>query len=134
MSVLEAVMKEAALVFRQITGLRMEDNPAGSIVPPAGYVSYPLSIDYALVYGHGSWKFNQLPITLLAGKVTGRSARDKISAWCASDGQGVKALAEAHDWASCDDFTVTGATFDIETVAGVDYLAVIFTADLVGTE
>ncbi len=130
---LEDVMREVAAVLSDITGLRVHDNPPGTVQPPAGYVSYPLEVDLATEYGHETARYRRMPITLLAGKVTGRAARDKASAWLASAGpESVKALTEAHVWTSCDDLTITGATFDIETIGAVDYLAVIFTADVGG--
>lgn len=130
---LYAVMKEAAEVLGEISGLRVEDHPSKSVVAPAGYVSYPQSVDYDQTYGRGYDKFTGLPMTLLFSEVTGRTAAEVAGDW--SDGanpQSVKALMEQHDWRSCSEFRVTGCTFDVETVGAVPYLAVVFTADIMG--
>lgn len=130
---LDDVMDEAAAVIDQITGLRVTAWPPRSVVPPAGYVSYPQSIDFDETYRRARDKFTGLPITLLAGKATERSARDKAAEWSAGSGsKSVKALAEAHAWTSCDTFTITSVSFDVEELAGVPYLAVVFTADVYG--
>lgn len=130
---LALVMDEVAHVLEQITGLRVLAYPPPKISAPSGYVSYPKSIDYDQEYGRGGDQFTDLPIVLLAGKVTDRSARDTVTGWAAGDGPtSVKALAEAHTWETCDDLTVTSVEFDVETVAGNDYLAALFRATVVG--
>lgn len=130
---LDLVMDEAAEVLEQITGLRVFPFPAPSIVAPAGYVSYPASIDFDETYQRGTDQYTDLPMVLLAGKPTEISSRNTIAEWVASDGaRSVKALMEAHTWTSCDDLTVTSAEFDVETVAGVPYLAAMFKATVVG--
>lgn len=127
------VMDEAASVLEGITGLRVSAWPPGTIVPPAGYISYPQAITFDATYGRGVDRYTGLPLTLLAGKVTDRTARNRVGAWANGGGPAsVKALTEAHTWTTCGDFTITGATFDVETVAGVEYLAVILTADVIG--
>jgi hypothetical protein len=73
------------------------------------------------------------PFVLVAGKATERSARDTAAGWAAGSGSSsVKAAMEAHTWTSCDDLTVTRCTFDVVTIAGVDYLAAMFEADAIG--
>lgn len=128
------LMKECAAVMGDLTGLRVSDYPPETISAPAGYVSYPESVDFDQTYGRGSDKVVGLPIVLLAGKATSRSARDTVSAWSAGGGdQSVKAKFEAHGWTSCDDLTISSVRFDVEQVAGVPYLAAIFTADAIGS-
>lgn len=130
---LSLVMDEVASVLEKITGLRVLAYPPPSINAPSGYVSYPRSIDYDEAYGRGEDRFTDLPIVLLAGKLTDRTARDTVTGWAAGSGpKSVKALAEAHAWTSCDDLTVTACEFDVETVAGNDYLAALFRATVVG--
>jgi hypothetical protein len=130
---LDLVMDEVAGVLAQVTGLRVFAYPPPTLVPPAGYVSYPLSIDMDATYGRGEDDFRDLPIVLVVGKVTDRTARDTVAAWAAGSGpRSVKALMEAHTWTSCDDLTVTSCEFDVEKIAGVDYLAAMFKATVVG--
>jgi hypothetical protein len=130
---LDAVMDEAAAVLRQISGVNVFAYPPGSLTAPAGYVSYPQSIDFDETYGRGEDRFTDLPLVLLAGKATDRAARDTVTAWVAGDGpKSVKARMEAHAWESCDDLTVTSCEFDVEMIAGVPYLAAMFKATVVG--
>lgn len=131
---LEVLMKECAEVVGAITGLRVTDYPPATISAPAGYISYPESIDFDQTYGRGVDKVVGLPIVLLAGKVTTREARNTVAAWAAGSGdKSLKALAEAHPWTSCDDLTITAVRFDTEEIAGIPYLAAVFTADAMGS-
>lgn len=132
--ILAKVMDEAAEVLRSITGLQVFAYPPETIVPPAGYVSYPRSVDFDETYGRGCDQFTDMPIVLLTGKVTTRAARDRAAQWASGSGKGsVKALAEAHTWQSCDGLAITSAEFDVEKIAGVPYLAVMFKATAVGS-
>jgi hypothetical protein len=127
------LMKECAQVMGTVTGLRVFDYPPETISAPAGYVSYPESIDFDATYGRGTDKVVGLPIVLLAGKATSRAARDTVSGWSAGGGASLKAAFEAHTWTSCDDLTITSVRFDTEELAGNPYLAAIFTADAIGS-
>ncbi len=130
---LDQVMDEVAAVLEQITGLRVTAWPPDSLSAPAGYVSYPQSVDFDETYGRGEDRFTDLPMVLVADKVTVRSARSRVAAWASGDGpKSVKACMEAHVWATCDDLTVTSCEFDVETIAGVPYLAAMFKATVVG--
>lgn len=130
---LAAVMDEAAKALAEITGLRVFAYPPETLVPPAGYVSYPQSIDFDEAYQRGEDRFTDLPIVLLAGKATTRAARDTVAAWASGDGpKSVKRALEARDWTTCDDLTVTSCEFDVEKVGGVPYLTAQFTATVVG--
>lgn len=130
---LREVMVEAAGVLSEISGLRVESFPPEDLTDPAGYVSYPASIDYDETYGRGEDRFTDLPMVLVASRVTDRAARDTVAAWAAGDGpKSVKARMEAHTWTSCDDLTVNSCKFDVETIANVAYLAAVFSATVVG--
>lgn len=130
---LDQVMDEVAGVLAQITGLRVTAYPPPTLSAPGGYVSYPLSIAYDETYGRGEDDFRDLPIVLVVGKATERSARDTVAAWSSGAGaKSVKALMEAHAWTTCDDLTVTSCEFDVEMIAGVPYLAAMFKATVVG--
>jgi hypothetical protein len=126
-------MDEVAQVLKQITGLRVEAFPAATITPPAGYVSYPLRIQFDETYQRGSDQFVDLTFVLLAGEPGARPTRNVIAAWAHGDGPlSVKKRMEDHTWASCDDVTVNTCEFDVETIAGVAYLAAIFKATVEG--
>lgn len=131
---LAAIMKELAEVLDQHTGLRVHDHPPATVVPPAGIVGYPDSIDYDQTYGRGMDRIPQLPVWLLTGgKPTDAAARNKVAGWAAGSGDSsIKILLEAHTWASCDVVVVRSAEFGVQTIAGVDYLAVEFSLDIAG--
>jgi hypothetical protein len=131
---LARVMDEVALALGVITGLKsVFAYPPPSIVPPAAYVTYPARMVYHQTYQRGTADIEGLPIVLVVGDPTKKRVRDKIAQWSAPDGTGsVMAALEAWDWTSCDDLTVSAAEFDVETIAGIEYMAVIFTATAVG--
>lgn len=130
---LELVMDEVAKVLTQITGLNVFSYPPETLTPPAGYVSYPRSIDFDQTYGRGQDQFTDLPIVLVASKVTTRTARDTVARWASGDGpQSVKTAMESHTWTTCDDLTITSVEFDQERIGGVPYLAAMFKATVVG--
>jgi hypothetical protein len=127
------VMDEVAAAVDEITGLRMFAYPPGSLVAPAGAVSYPDSIDYDQTYGRGVDRISALPVIVVVGKATERAARNSVSAYTAGGGdRSVKAHLEGRAWTSCDDVSVTTARFDVYTIAGVDYLAALFSLDIIG--
>lgn len=131
---LNEVMDEVAEVLGTITGLRVFGYPPPTVSPPAGIVSYPESVDYDQTYGRGMDRINGLPVILVVGKATDRSARDKVAGWAAGSGpNSVKAVLEAHDWDSCDVLSVTDCTFDVVTIAAIDYLAAMFSLDVAGS-
>ena len=130
---LNAVMDEVAKALAQITGLNVFAYPPETLTPPAGYVSYPQSVDFDETYQRGEDRFTDLPIVLVASKVTPRAARDTVAAWASGDGpKSVKAAMEAWPWTTCDDLTVTSCEFDVEKIGGVPYLAAMFKATVVG--
>lgn len=130
---LKALMAECAQVMTGITGLRVFDYPPATVSPPAGYVSYPESIDFDATYGRGTDKIIGLPIVLVVGRPTERSSRDAVAPWAAGGGDlSVKAQFEAHRWTSCDDLTISSVRFDVEEIGAIPYLAAIFTADAIG--
>lgn len=130
---LDAVMDEVAQALQQITGLRTFAYPPDSLTPPAGYVSYPQSIQFDEAYQRGEDQFVDLAIVLVASRVTDRAARDTVAAWAAGSGEtSVKSALEEWGWTACGDLTVTSCEFDVETIAGTQYLTAMFKATVVG--
>lgn len=130
---LKNLMDEAATVLGTITGLRVFAYPPPTVVPPAAIVSYPDAVEYDQTYGRGTDRITGLPFVLVVGKATDRAARDTVTGWVAGSGAtSVKAAMEAHSWTSCDVLTVTKCSFDVVTIASVDYLAAMFEADAIG--
>ena len=130
---LDLVMDEVKTALETITGLSVFAYPPPTLKPPAGYVSYPREINFDETYQRGEDSYVDLPIVLVASKVTEKTARDTVAGWAAGDGpNSIKAAMEARTWTSCDDLTVTTAEFNVEKIAGVDYLAVMFKATVTG--
>ena len=93
---LDKVMDEVAKALTEITGLQMFAYPPESLTPPAGYLAYPQSVDFDEAYQRGEDRFTDLPVVLLASKVTTRAARDTVAAWASGDGpKSVKRALEA---------------------------------------
>ncbi len=131
---LARVMQEVALAASRVTGItRFYSYPPATLVAPAGYVSYPSRILYNQTYQRGQADYEDLPIVLVVGKPSDRRARDLVAEWSAADGpRSIVSALEEWDWQSCDDLTIGSAEFDVERIAGVDYLAVMFKASAVG--
>lgn len=127
------VMDEVADRLGAITGLRAYAWPAGTVSPPAAVVNYPESITPTSTYGAGMATM-QLVVYILVGQPNDRATRDAASVFSAGSGTGsVKAALEATGWTSCDVMTVGPMEFGTVTVAGVDYLAIQVTVDVVGS-
>lgn len=127
------VMDEVAARLAAFSGLRVFGYPPPTVVPPAGIVSYPDKIEYDQTYQRGLDQIVALPVILVVGKATDRAARDTVTDW--TDGAGphsIKTVLESGTYQSCDDVSVTECSFDVVTIAGVDYLAAMFTLDAVG--
>lgn len=130
---LDLVMDEVAAALEQITRLRVFAYPPDTLSDPAGYVSYPLSIDFDETYGRGEDRFTDLPIVLVASRVTDRSARDTVAGWSSGDGpKSVKRAMEAWSWTTCDDLTVTSVEFGVERIGTDEHLTAMFKATVVG--
>jgi hypothetical protein len=131
---LARVMDEVALAIGRITKIKsVFAYPPPTITPPAAYVSYPARMAYHVTYQRGTADIEGLPIVLVVGDPTKKRIRDLIATWSAPDGVGsVPAALEEWEWTSCDDLTVSDATFDVETIAGIEHMVVIFTATAVG--
>lgn len=126
------VMEELAVRLDTIDGLRAFGWPVGSLVPPAAVVGYPDQYRFDASYGRG-YDTMTIPIVVVVGKATDRTARDLISAYVSGSGaSSVKAVIESGPYTSLVTATVTGVTFDTYTKAAVDYLAAVFDVDITG--
>lgn len=114
-------------------GLRVYDYPPPTIVAPAIVVSYPDRIVYDATYGRGADIIRGVPVIAMVGKATDRTARDRVAQYANGSGtSSVKVTLEAHAWVSCQEVVITECTFDVVTVAGVDYIAALFSLDIIG--
>lgn len=131
---LSDVMTEIGNKLETITGLRVFDYPPNSINPPTGVVTYPETIEYHATYGApGAVGMRALGVVLVAGKADSKAARDTVSAWSKTTGNGsVKQALESASYTTLDDLTVTTCEFDVMTIGAVDYMAAIFRIDIIG--
>ena len=130
---LARVMTEIGRRLEAMDGIRVFDYPPGSVVPPAGVVSYPDKINYDQTYQRGMDTISGLTVVLVSGKATDRTARDLMGEWTAGEGRNsVKQVLEATGYLSCDEVSVIDADFDVISIAGVEYLAATFSVDVAG--
>lgn len=132
---LAAVMEEIGASVRGVQGLegRTFAYPPPTVTGFAGIVSYPERIEYDLTYGRGMDKIVDLPVLIVVGRATDRTARDRVAQYAAGFGAlSVKAAIEAEPHTSFDDVHVTSCEFDVVTIAAVDYITAMFRMDVAG--
>lgn len=126
------VMDEIATVVNTISGLRTFAWPPGTVSPPAAIVSYPEDYTYDLTYGRG-FDHMTLPLVVVVGKPTERTARDQLAAYVKGSGSSsIKQVIETATHTSFDTAVVKDVDFDVVTIGGGDYLAATFTIDIAG--
>jgi len=116
-----------------IAGLRCFAYPTAKLTPPAAIVSYPETVTFDETYGRGMDRMT-LPVVVVAGKVSDRSARNALGAYC--DGTGAasfKAVLESGAYSAFHTVRVAGIEFDTVTIAGTDYIAAMFSLDISGS-
>lgn len=127
------VMQAVADRLDTIDGLRCFGYPPGTVSPPAAVVSYPDTYTYDETYGRGMDRL-KLPVVVVVGKVSDRSARNQLGAYV--DGSGtssVKVVLESSTYTAFDSVRVESVEFDMVSIAGVDYMAALFTLDIAGS-
>lgn len=132
---LAAVMDAIATQLDTIAGLRVHPHPPDSIHPPAAVVTYPDSYDFDQTYARGADRL-ELPVVVLVGKVSERSARDTLAAYVNGSGaKSIKAVVESGTYTAFDTVRVTGASFDVIGVGSPEtqYLAATFVLDITGS-
>ncbi|TCC26726.1 hypothetical protein [Kribbella speibonae] len=130
---LGAVMQEIADELDTIADLRVYGYPADSVNAPAAIVTYPGELTYDGSYGRGMDRIPDLTVVVLVGKVSERTARDRISQYCNGSGSAsIKAVVEAGTYTEFDTVRVASVSFDIVAIAAVEYLAATFTLDIAG--
>jgi hypothetical protein len=127
------VMDQVAARLDFIDGLRCFAFPPDSLSPPAAWIAYPEAYEYDAAYSRGMDRITNLGVVVAVGKVSDRSSRDLVSQYV--DGSGstsVKAVLESGAYSAFHTLRVTEVTFDTITRGGTDYLAALFTLDIVG--
>lgn len=130
---LAAVMDAVSNRLSTIAGLRCFAYPPPTLTPPAAVVSYPDSYDFDETYGRGMDRM-KLPVVLVVGQVSDRSARNSLGAYCNGTGsQSVKAVLESGTYSAFQVVRVEGIEFDVVAIGGIDYTAALFTLDIAGS-
>ena len=127
------MMDDVANRLDTIANLRCFAFPPDSLTPPAAVVSYPEDITFDETYGRGMDRMT-LPVAVVVGKVSDRSARNQLGAYC--DGTGaasVKAVLESGTYTAFHHVRVASIEFDTVSIAGTDYIAALFTLDIAGS-
>jgi ABC-type arginine/histidine transport system permease subunit len=126
-----AVMDEVAAQLATIADLNVTAHWRGSPNPPEAIVSLPRG-DFDAAYARGMDRW-ELPVILVLGKVSERSARDAASPYVSGSGaKSFKAVLEAGTYTELDSLRVQDFEFDVVTFAAVDYLTVTFILDIAG--
>lgn len=132
---LSAVCAEVAAQLDTITGLRCFAYQPPALTPPAAIVLNPAPGDLVFdeTYGRGMDRMT-LPVVVLVGKESERTAQDAIRAYCDGSGaRSVKAVLEAGEYTSLDELRVATAGVDGVTIGGVEYLAALFDLEITGS-
>lgn len=128
------VMDELGAALETIGGLQVFPYWADRVTPPAAVVGWPDSYSFDATYGRGSDRIT-VPVTVLVGRVTAATSRDRLAAY--ADGSGpssVKQAVDGHASSAYDTATVREVTeFATYTVAGVEYLGARFSVDIMGS-
>jgi hypothetical protein len=131
--ILATVMDEMNTALDTIDGLRCFPFPADNIAPPASIVGYPTEVTYDTTMGRGVDSL-VIPIFVLVARITDRTARDALGAYLDGSGaKSVKAVVQAGTYTQAVQVRVASAEVQVVTVAGVDYLAAVFTVQVYGT-
>lgn len=126
---LNSVMDQIGVRLLTISGLRVFDFMADNIQPPAAVVTLP-EVTYDVTKARGTDKA-VFPIHLLISKVSDRASRDALSPYIAGTGaSSVKAAVDGTLGGTVQAARVTGATVQVEQVAGVDLLAAVFQVEV----
>lgn len=128
-------VKEEILTALAGTGLRGYAWDIGSISPPAALPGWPDDVEYVGTYGRGQTRVPDLPLLVIVGKASERSAATALGAYLAETGATsvpAKIEGRAGSWVACDVVTVTRAKILVVTFGGVEYLAAEFHLDIVG--
>lgn len=123
---LNTVMDAVGTALGTISGLRVYDFATDSASPPAAVVGMPTEVDYDFTKGRGSDRV-VIPVTVLVGKVSDRTARDALSQYIAGSGaKSIKAALDGNLSGAAQTTRVLTARVEVVTLGGVDYLGATF--------
>jgi hypothetical protein len=102
------------------------------VTPPSAFIALPEGVDYDGTYQRGE-DSTELQAIVVVGRTVARETRAAVLAYVAGSGtDSVKAALESYTYTECDVVDVPHADLDVATIAGVDYMAAIFTIKITG--
>lgn len=126
------MMDDLAAALDTIDGLRTYPYWVKRIMPPAAVVSWPEPLTYDMTMRRGGDRAT-LPVRVVVGNVDARSSRDTLARYVDGAGpQSVKQAVEGYAATAYGEASVRSASFEVVTIAGVDYLAAEFEVDVTG--
>lgn len=110
---------------------RAYDYPPDQLAVPAVVIAFPETVEYDSTMGRGSDRL-VVPVHALVGRMSDRTARERLGAYLSGGPGGVKAAIEADPTLGNNASTtrVMSAEVSVMTVAAVDYLAASFQIEL----
>ena len=127
------VIAELRAALGTVAGLRVPEFGVSQIQTPAAVVAFPQRVEYDKSYKRGMDMLPDVPIVVLVGRASDRSAHAKITAY--ADGAGassVKAALEAYAYTKIFTLVVTWAEFEEVEYAGTPYQGIIFHCEITG--
>jgi hypothetical protein len=120
---LNTAMDALGTALAGVTGLRVYDYEASTGAVPAAMVLLPEELVYDNTKGRGTDRA-VFPILVMVGKISDRSARDRLAGYCDGTGAATVSVKAALDAAA--GVLVNSVTFESVTWGGVPYLAAEF--------
>ena len=130
---LNAVMDAIGAQLATIDGLRVYDYAADGASPPAAIVAMPETVEYDATMGRGADRV-VIPVTVLVGKVSERTARPALAAFVSGTGSSsIKAAIEAGDSdlaGAAQTVRVSDARIEVVTISAVEYIGATFSVEV----
>ncbi len=100
---------------------------------PAAIVSYPESLEYG-VFADNSHRLTW-PVAIVVGGAVERETAALLSGYVSDVGAAsvLAALNDKADWLTVDSVTVESAEASVISIAGIEYMAVVFTLNIAVT-
>jgi hypothetical protein len=129
----DAVIVELAENLRTIDGLEVFDEIPGKIAKtPAAIVAWPESIVFD-AGGRRSTDTLMIPIVVCLSRNVPRVGRAELGGFASGSGvRSVKTVLEGGVYTTLRGLIVGDGLFDVVTIGGTEYIAVVFTANVKG--
>lgn len=129
----DAVIVELAARLRTITGLEVFDEIPGKIAKtPAAIVAWPESIMFD-AGGRRSTDTLMIPIVVCLTRNVPRVGRRELGGFASGRGaRSIKTVLEGGVYTTLRGIIVGDGLFDVVTIGGTEYIAVVFTANVKG--